>query len=93
MVVIIQKNLNITSLGLFSFMMDSRQLEKSTVSNLKTTGSRFQWAHGMDNLHSFISKFWSNTLSSRKLSCSFQQCSARQHFAFCKSLNYIFNYI
>lgn len=70
-----------------------RQLEKSTASNLKTTGSRFQWAHGMDNLHSFISKFWSNTLSSRKLSCSFQQCSARQHFAFCKSLNYIFNYI
>lgn len=70
-----------------------RQLEKSTASNLKTTGSRFQWAHGMDNLHSFTSRFWSNTLSSRKLSCSFQQCSARQHLAFCKSLNCIFNYI
>lgn len=53
-----------------------RQLEKSTASNLKTTGSRFQWAHGMDNLHSFI----------------LEQCSARQHFAFYKSLNYIFNY-
>lgn len=31
-----------------------RQLEKSTASNLKTTGSRFQWAHGMDNLQFHI---------------------------------------